>query len=553
MSDTTERQCYISIIGSRRHVAEALYIASLPRSIPEYGHVISAVTQYGDTLIPAALTFEEADLAPANHALFSLSSIVPQPPYGAATFKEKRWGASHAKHPDRTFVLDAPAAYTLSDGSTAMTTRAHLALKYFVYQDGLPKAALLTLSKRCPHVLITCFSHPPTAHLDLQAAGFFGGKTLKRALPGTDFPTEYSGLNLTISAATPSNDQNTDSARKIERMVFAQRATGQTALWRDEVFSKRVSTPEGSYVSALRVTWRPALNSANIGGPDSLARLVQSFGRTLEGDGPQESASRFFIRCRTPSGYGLLDAALSSPVKKFGRDGCNKIWQQAFSPMFTSHGHVEDLENDAHRIQPEKIARLAALCADDQPLARVIGSDAGLLANGVHIIAFMARLARPNTLESAGVKNILSQATFTLPSPEHSQPPSTKSKIRAPWKGKLDQIGPLQTVYTLAASGNEHAWTFLLDKTDKGFLKGFDSDFLAACVQHTKDLPLWLSKHGTVEVRRLVNKARGRFHTGVLEEFELVERATALMHNLAPTPAPPQPNNSPKQPAGASQ
>jgi hypothetical protein len=230
----------------------------------------------------------------------------------------------------------------------------------------------------------------------------------------------------------------------------------------------------------------------NEDGPDVLQKALQHAMKGHPGD-VFVGAHNLYDKCNpspnkdaTCKGLGFLDASLMGPLKK-----C-KVWENLRWSLFEyelEDAWCRDMEDSAPlpRIDPERIDRLAALCADDVNLARLIGSSYGQLANGLHVVACMARRAAPNSVESRGVRNVLQHATFTLPT-------FFDDIFARKWRDEIERGAALKrasdpgevmakrTVLALASSGNEHAWLFLLEQGRRGSLPGMNLDFLARTV-----------------------------------------------------------------------
>jgi hypothetical protein len=516
-SATTPRQCYFSIIGSQRHVAEALYICSLPRM----GTAVRILGKTEDRRGLGTSPFHRWEIAESRHLpLLSLPSIAPVTPIGSRkATRPESWGA-HATTSDLYFALDHDGRFMLPTGKTARIVSAHIGGEYHCYDDGYPKAALLTFSARCPNVLITCISHPDgDVRTSPRAAGFFKGAELADipfTVPSHTEKDDYSGRRYLMSDSPASN-------------AFAGKAEEFVQRWMSAAFSTPAYGRTGQVASALLATWSPLLMSSNEAGPAALHQMAHSDRFAGRHGIDLDSITRLFVGCSTASGFGIMDATLASPIKRFAKRKLKHGW--ANWPRFSAEPEFsEKAETAVCRIEPDRINQLAALCANDDDLATLVGSNAGCLASGVHVVALMARLAHPSSVEDLGVRRILAHASFRFPDPEHSILPTAADPHHV-WQGRARDIGPLRTLTTLAASGNTHAWDFLLAKNQSGAIRGFTKEFLAATVSATADLPLWLSTHGTSEIRALVEcMAPPDKHTlEVLAKHELVNEVRGQM------------------------
>jgi hypothetical protein len=532
ISEKASRRCYFSIIGSPRHVAEALYICSLPKMAPS---VDKLDFRDGSEAVMGASAFPQRAVTPRYLPLFSFASIDPPPAIGGRQrFTALRWGAAN-KVRGMTYALDQ-STFTLATGKITRLVSAHMGGQYHPSSDGYPKDALITLSKRCPNVVVTCFSHDDENVLDApRGAGFFRGKVLGDLAIDQD---AYERLNLPTSS-----EQNTNLRYLVidspDSDTFAEAAKQLAFYWTTQAFSPPEYSLQEKARSALGARWSPALMSCNDGGPNALSQLVRSLSaqRTYP-----ESVQRFFAGFRTTSGFGVVDATLAGPIRKFAKrqiPGNFLLWPPS------GDGSEPAYENHVCHIQSERIEHLAALCADDSGLAALIGSEAGRLAGGMHVIALMARVAKPRTAADVGVKNILSLATFRMPDPAHAVVPSPDDQYEV-WYGRDADIGPLNTLCNLAASGNVNAWEFLLEKNESGEIRGFDKRFLAASVILSDDLPRWLEAYGSKEIRALADAIKRPLSVQAIEmltQHELAEglRAPLLSSMLPTAPSSPQP------------
>jgi hypothetical protein len=201
--------------------------------------------------------------------------------------------------------------------------------------------------------------------------------------------------------------------------------------------------------------WPAKLRQINQSGPSELVRLIVEWAD---------------IPGRLPSGIGAVDAAIAAP-------GISDA-----SRATTGRG-----------IDPHRVLALANYCATHAPLAAFVGSDAGVLANGLHAVAIMAHLVAPGSTEDSGLKNILARATFTLPttlasvlaeSPSASLasplPRSSNSETQAQASDPRmsNETMRIRTVMTLYSSGNPVAWRFLGEKAREALLPDLGQDFI---------------------------------------------------------------------------
>jgi hypothetical protein len=524
--DMIERKCIFSIIGSPQQVAEALYVCSLP--FMTHGAKFSNAV-LGEAAPAGALSMTADALLPQNLGLLSLGSIHPAPPLGPnGEFSRQNWGCFDTR-PQLTLALDhigSPA----EEQSSVSRVRAHITGEWHCWSEGYPTGALLTLSKRCPEVLIACHSYD-TDKLGqhLKHGGFFGGVKLPDG----------------VSQAPCSAASEPSAWSAIQRLVplkdgheaLLAEAARHTDAWMLQVFSSSDS-------DSKRRLWPAAIEACSDGGPGVLVRVIDAL-REQAGD-PMlpESIARTINAIRTPSGFGLIDAALASPVHRFARHRtCSESMLWPFDGFIGPYDRDHEIENAVLHLQDHRINALAALCASDYTLAAIVGSDAGALASGVHVVTLMARLAKPGTPQDAGVKQILDRATFTLPEPEIAVASLRDADLPMDWTGTVTQHARMRTLFHLAGSGNSHAWNFLLDLNNRGLIRGFDKRFLASTTLFTDDLPRWLETHGTAEALDLVENARREMPDGVVpriraqQEVEQASRFAAELFSHVATDA----------------
>jgi hypothetical protein len=413
---------------------------------------------------------------------------------------ETHFGATDNLVMDPVSSLDVNGTFEFAPGRSTRMVSAHFASIYSPTspRHNHPGPMLKTLSQRCPKVLVTCFSHDaqnnPSTFETYQAPaahGYAAGAALPETLAvQRDVDDDTAGRDKPFAAIFP---RRPDRART----RFLDWATTAKELWQASTFST---------TSRLQASSRATLNAISDRGPEGLADLVSA-----QSPLPQamivESVSRLAPHCRLPSGFGLVDAAIASPMKHFASTAMH-TFVSAWAPKDEGGTLSPEMkgiyENNVCHLQPERVARLAALCADDDCLAAAIGTDAGCLANGIHVAAFMAIVAAPGTLESRGVANVLRQATFTLPTADQALPPTSPEVALAPCPESGADKSRLQTLYALASSSNEHAWDFLIEQTSKGAIRGFDGWFLAATVLHDENvLPRFLNKYGSETVKEV--------------------------------------------------
>jgi hypothetical protein len=137
----------------------------------------------------------------------------------------------------------------------------------------------------------------------------------------------------------------------------------------------------------------------------------------------------------------------------------------------------------APRLSLERLHRLASLCAENDALARLIGSEFGRTANGCHVVAFMARAATPGTPQARGVAQVLKSATFELHETEDFE----------------SQSGVSRTVGALLASGNPDAWCFLLKHKVPAMLR---HEGARCALQVPRDTQAYLDAFGAHDLHR---------------------------------------------------
>jgi hypothetical protein len=150
----------------------------------------------------------------------------------------------------------------------------------------------------------------------------------------------------------------------------------------------------------------------------------------------------------------------------------------------------------APALDRERVGQLAALCAGDDDIAQLVAGEFGRTANGCHVVAFMARAAKPNSVEAIGVRQVLTHIQIKIP--DHLDP--------------ANQTPDQRTVVALMTSGNIYAWNHLQKHSESPVYR---RGAAYAALSYIPDLYEFTRYFGTEEITQ-----------------ELVERH----QNLSPSP-----------------
>jgi hypothetical protein len=264
----------------------------------------------------------------------------------------------------------------------------------------------------------------------------------------------------------------------------------------------------------VMAAWPAALVDLNQHGPNRFAAGIS--GLRAAGDG---SIDRFLALLRQPSGYGAIDAILSWPAEP----------------------------DDFPYLQGDRLRELAALCAMDDDLARVVGSEHGRLMNGIHSVCYMARHCVPETPQASGVRNIFKHASFALDTSlsDSSLENQWPGQVLRPF-GSVKTAGRVLTSGALVASCNPDAWDFLREKMDGPI----DRTLIASSVQFQgADRATALEYFGAAFVAgRILNdmtwlsdESRA-FINGAAEDLKMVQAAKTVLLTVSESAA-----NSPQR------
>jgi hypothetical protein len=316
-----------------------------------------------------------------------------------------------------------------------------------------------------------------------------------------------------------------------------------------------------SAVTAADGKYREPLKAANRLGPRAIAHHVHA------GRSDIDSLLR-----RQSSGWGFLDSTVAVDFE-LG-------WAAHSPPGLDSY--APGLSPFIPRLDPDRILQLASLCADDDALAGLIGSDFGLLANGLHVLAPMARLARWQTVEAAGVGNILEHASFTIPDRRRlrqmftSMPARTDAPAPPPvcepltqrlerTYGSLPRLENMQdlhqaiqralwigvkqapqieaerqetmaayTLTSLAASGLPQAWEFLCEQHEDGILPFATPEYIAfSALSNPEDVDTAVASLGSAVFDLLEERHLERLPCEVKARQPDAELANSLAKVLA--------------------
>jgi hypothetical protein len=411
----------INILGSRDAVACAAYIgaASAGRFFDSEGRVTPALKPRfykGDQA--GGSIFTEAQIRRLRAPLFDFSSVTggrvhgPQPPSSA------RVGV----------LIEAERI-----GSREFSYGAGLGMRGRWWSKPQDEIEFLKVwSARCPDVLFSCFSSVqsrslPEAERLTALIVARQGQLISAHIVDVEPPK---GTGLSVA----------DRGNKLVQFRNAYRAE----LLRDHMPMAFID-PEPGKVGIPRgcADTSPDLcRLINKMGPRYLVGVCDSLGH---GEIEQLTGLRY-------SGMGLIDFALMTNLASFMALPKTKKNKYGDYSRITPLVHDYELENQqtyatlAPRIDPERVRELCSLCHEYPQIAEMIGGETGWTVNGCHVIALMARVTHPGTIEHLGVKAVLDQLRISDPSAPALAQNTRESRTRA----------------ALATSGNSHAWLWLL-------------------------------------------------------------------------------------------
>jgi hypothetical protein len=259
------------------------------------------------------------------------------------------------------------------------------------------------------------------------------------------------------------------------------------------------------------------------GGPDGLKEFFDRASK--KGSGLTTPIHRPVAFKYRWNGLNPIDAVVMYPLGHIYRSRATDdyaVWKEA-----TIGRDMVMLERHAPFLDVERVNRLAALCAADSQLAELVGSDFGYTANGCHVVGFMARAARPNTLESVGVARVLEHMLGRDNSPSPL----------------VQQDRDRRTADVLLASGNAHAWRYLKARRDP-VIAGENGAIES--LTYIEDMAEYLHAFGPGEFQELFDPQRGGRRM-LDDERELLDRHTlsqAMLESMKSDSPSPQPRES---------
>jgi hypothetical protein len=449
----------IRIIGPAQRIAELTYLAALP----VFGEV-----HRGDKVIsPFARETLVGTPPDAERSPFRLNYIVPIP-FNDVSGREY-WGTK---------------SDTADDGDEDNT-------ECRITSASEPYGRLY----QCDYSFSTAWSGPEFVMNDLSAR--FDGLGMRMSCVETgngiyallEYFNGFMGEKA-VEIPEPPEEAEDDEGESYQRAI--DQAFDEVHAASDATSFERVkdhiSKEFGGWDAWDGDVWPTSLRELNELGPEKLSAGL----RALAGCA-REQVDSYLSQLRQPSSFGVLDAVLMTRME---------IGQPT-------------------RLDFSRVLQLAACCAEDDELARVVGSEQGRLMNGIHSAAYLARAALPNSIEARGVKNIFRQATFHL-DPRFAQLiQKSKPDERAI---PNDQVGRVLTTGALAASGNPDAWGFLRKASHDTQIQ--DSLFMSASITDTADLDAAVAYFG---VREVISEAdRQNASAEIKVKLAALERAELL-------------------------
>jgi hypothetical protein len=327
---------------------------------------------------------------------------------------------------------------------------------------------LMAWSAKCPEVLISTRTDT-TVNKGVHANNFVGGK---------DIEPYYNGHGR-YSDDAEINRRHAEERADIYRSHF--RVDGDRSRFFIEDTQPRLFT------------------ELNLAGPGLLARLIAG--------APSQAEDLLKTRAH---GISALDACLMTPTQVFGRGDYEQV---VSGPRFCSRGGDMELMSRlcAPKLELDRLRELAALCAEDDELARHLSGKLGDTANGCHVVAFMARAAKHESIESRGVANVLRQRTEGF---------------------RFGVAQDVLTVQQLVGSGNVPAWDYLL-KTAPAFVE--PRHFAFAALDVPEDLETLFKRFGVAPLHRLEMEPFPDIpdSTGGSNRYKLFKKALEYYERLA--------------------
>jgi hypothetical protein len=416
-----EREAFLRVTGFADALMEFQYCASLPAGARldfntglDLLNVATGVQSiWKNSVVPG----EQRSIG-----FFSFDSLLPVPPGAeATTWRQSHWG----KAVDSSIYTDYSVSQSAGRPGTTLDS---LGTLLYAIPNAHPKhvcAALEQISKRFPGLL---FSFEPS-------------KAKKSAPRPREIPQTliHNGISW---RASPLMRTEIDSL-------------GVSAYF-------HVINPDtfkiGSKVTDL-TPWADALRAGNAAGPQYLETLMRYSIAKADGDEIRAIAQLTNSRTRR-SGFGLLDAVLAADANLFiNRPGENRVFlglnaNTPNTPRFWLDGKHREC---AMQLDPERVLELCRLCASNRQVAALIGSDFGLLANDLHVVAVMARLVPDGCAENVGVRAVLDSATLTFPQVDIRTTTPVPAHDPEAYKAALSVRNTMEAA---GHSVNDYVWSF---------------------------------------------------------------------------------------------